>query len=177
MFQIHLFRPFLTYGLLLFFLVNQATPAGTIRSAMAVNRYIKPFVESNNGWRGKNDVRNGWQNKLGFVADKARSSVVFRLANITNRISSLTLSSLKSYGDDWAKSEAEFNVTVWKEEAIEHATSFRIKGYHNQNTSISYPFRLDLGGQSAAPGRTLTLEISLLGGTTFKIISLMLCSR
>jgi hypothetical protein len=154
-----------------------ATPAGTAHSAKQLRTYLKPFQTSNTGWQGENDIKNGWQNKLGFTAKRPGASITLTLKNIENSIRYLTLNSLKSYGEKWANSEAEFNITIWKNYTLEHETSFRVKGYHNQNTSIAYPYNLDLGVNSVKPGRTVTLDITLVGGTVFKIQSLMLCSR
>jgi hypothetical protein len=157
-----------------------ATPAGTAHNAGQLNGYIAPFKVSSTGWAGQNDIKiGGWQNKLGLVASKAGASIVLELKNIENSIRFLTLDSLKSYGEKWANSEAEFNITIWDTSSnfVEHETSFRVKGYHGQNTSISSSYRLDLGVHSAKPGRTVTVQIKLVGGTMFKIIALMLCSR
>jgi hypothetical protein len=156
-----------------------ATPAGTAHNAGQLNRYIAPFQVSSTGWAGKNDIKiGGWQNKLGLVADKAGASIVLELKNIENSIRFLTLDSLKSYGEKWANSEAQFNITIWNNSSsVEHETSFQVKGYHNRTASISSSYRLDLGAHSAKPGQTVTLEIKLVGGTMFKIIALMLCNR
>ena len=156
-----------------------ATPAGTVHNAGQLNRYIAPFQVLSTGWAGQDDIRTGgWQNKLGLVADKAGASIVLELKNIENRIRFLTLDSLKSYGEKWANSEAQFNITIWKNSSfVEHETSFRVKGYHNRTASISSSYRLDLSAHSAKPGQTVTLQIQLVGGTMFKIIALMLCSR
>jgi hypothetical protein len=156
-----------------------ATPAGTAHNAGQLNRYIAPFQVSSTGWAGQNDIKiGGWQNKLGLVADKAGASIVLELKNIENSIRFLTLDSLKSYGEKWANSEAQFNITIWNNSSfVEHETSFRVKGYHNRTASISSSYRFDLGAYSAKPGQTVTLQIKLVGGTMFKIIALMLCSR
>jgi hypothetical protein len=154
-----------------------ATPAGTVHTGKQLIDYLRPFQTSNTGWAPRNDIKNGWQNKLGLVPKIRGASLRLNLANIENSARFLTLDSLKSYGEKWANSEAEFNVTIWNNDTVEHETSFRVKGYHKQNTSISYPYHLDLGVHSAKPGQTVTIDITLVGGTTFKIIALMLCSR
>jgi hypothetical protein len=157
-----------------------ATPAGTHHDAMQLNGYISEFTSSNTGWSGEDDIRNGgWVNKLGLlIAHKQNSSITFTLATLESRIQHLTLHALKSYGETWEGSEAEFEFKVWNDGVVEHETSFRVKGYHNSTTSIAYTDHLDLGTKSAEVGRTVTLSVtSLVGGTTFKIIALMLCSR
>jgi len=42
--------------------------------------------------------------------------------------------------------------------------------------SVSYPFVYDLDDHAAKKGSNITLSIDLAGGTTFKIIGLMLCN-
>jgi hypothetical protein len=156
-----------------------ATPAGTAHNAGQLNKYIAPFMGSGTGWSGQDDIRNGgWQNKLGFVAETPGASIVLEFKNIENSIRFLTLDSLKSYGEKWANSEAQFNISIWSNKShVEHETSFRVKGYHGQKTSISNSYRLDLGAHSAKPGRSVTLQMTLISGKMFKIIALMLCSR
>jgi hypothetical protein len=154
------------------------TPAGTVHTGKQLLKYLMPFETSNTGWSPHNDIKSGgWQNKLGLVAKRPGASFSLKLKNIENSARFLTLDSLKSYGEKWANSEAQFNITIWSNYTIEHETSFRVKGYHKQNTSISYPYHFDLGEHSAKPGQTVTIDITLVGGTIFKIIALMLCSR
>jgi len=43
--------------------------------------------------------------------------------------------------------------------------------------SISFPYIYDLKDNKAVKGSNITLSIDLVGGTTFKIIGLMLCNR
>jgi hypothetical protein len=43
--------------------------------------------------------------------------------------------------------------------------------------SVSHPFEYDLKEHKAERGSDITLSIDLVGGTTFKIIGMMLCSR
>jgi hypothetical protein len=154
------------------------TPAGTVHSGKQLLEYLKPFEVSNTGWGPRNDIKSGgWQNKLGLVAKRPGASLRLELKNIENNARFLTLDSLKSYGEKWASSEAQFNITISSNYTVEHETSFRVKGYHGQNTSISSSYRLDLGAHSAQPGQTVTIDITLVGGTVFKIIALILCSR
>jgi len=43
--------------------------------------------------------------------------------------------------------------------------------------SESYAFEYDLKGNKAEKGSTVSLSVKLIGGTTFKIIGMMLCNR
>lgn len=156
-----------------------AAPMGTVRNAGALNGYMKQFVVKNDGWNGEQDMRNGWQNKLGYVAGTPGASVLLRIDKTPNSVKTITLHTLKSYGEKWAESKAKFSLQWNHEESgTKYSTSFEILGYHNQTTSIAYPFVLDLGPDHIAEkGSTLDLQIDLVGGTTFKINSMMICSR
>jgi hypothetical protein len=156
-----------------------AAPMGTVRNAGALNGYMKQFIVTNDGWNGEQDMRNGWQNKLGFQANKPGASILLRIDKTPNRLKTITLHTLKSYGEKWAESKAKFSLQ-WnrKESGASYNTTFEILGYHNQSTSIAYPFVLDLGpNHIAETGSTLELQIDLVGGTTFKINAMMICSR
>lgn len=158
-----------------------ATPAGTVRTVPQLTNYIKPYLTSsvNGGWYGKNDMRNGWQNKLGLVPHQPGASMGLTIpngGNQTQRI--LTIHFLKSYGEQWDHSEARINVTVWNAGGrLEHETVFPLIGYHAEMTSLTFPHTLNLGGKGATAGQTVRLDVTLLNGTNFKITAIMLCSR
>jgi hypothetical protein len=156
-----------------------AAPMGTVRNAGALNGYMKQFIVTNDGWNGEQDIRNGWQNKLGFQANKAGASILLRINKTPNRVKTITLHTLKSYGEKWDESKAKFRLQWNHEESgASFNTTFEILGYHNQTTSIAYPFVLDFGpNHIAEKGSTLDLQIDLIGGTTFKINAMMICSR
>lgn len=123
--------------------------------------------------------KGGWQNKLGYVAQHANASMTLRMENIAGRVKKLTLHSLQSYGPKWANSTARFTLK-WNhsQSGEKYETFFDVLGYHNQNTSIAKPFILDLGPDHIAQkGSTVDLHVDLIGGTTFKINALMICSR
>jgi hypothetical protein len=43
--------------------------------------------------------------------------------------------------------------------------------------SVAHPFEYDLKEHTAERGSDITLAIDLVGGTTFKILGMMLCNR
>lgn len=154
-----------------------ASPAGTTGNAAQLGAYLNPFVVERIGWNWENDMRNGWQNKLGLAAHTPGAKIQLRINNINNRIRKITLHSLKSYGEKWQGSEAEFRIKILSGETVKHETSFRQTGIHDSETSIAYPFVLDLEDHAAEIGETVEMEIELVGGSEFKIIALMMCSR
>jgi len=154
-----------------------ATPAGTARHANELNKYLLPFTTNNTGWTGENDIRNGWQNKLGLTTHTHGAVLELTLPHVTNRVRILTLHYLRSYGEKWANSTAQFDLTILKNETIQHTRSFRVEGVHDMTFSIAYPLVVDLGDHAADIGDDVVLRITLAGGSEFKIIALMLCSR
>jgi hypothetical protein len=44
-------------------------------------------------------------------------------------------------------------------------------------SSVAHPFEYDLKEHKAESGSDITLAIDLVGGTTFKILGMMLCNR
>eukprot|EP00551_Chaetoceros_affinis_P012545 CAMPEP_0203681354 /NCGR_PEP_ID=MMETSP0090-20130426/42476_1 /ASSEMBLY_ACC=CAM_ASM_001088 /TAXON_ID=426623 /ORGANISM="Chaetoceros affinis, Strain CCMP159" /LENGTH=59 /DNA_ID=CAMNT_0050549805 /DNA_START=18 /DNA_END=195 /DNA_ORIENTATION=+ len=49
-----------------------------------------------------------------------------------------------------------------------------IEGFHAKNTSESFSFKMDLGGNKAAEGDELDVGVDMVGGTTFKIMGMMI---
>jgi hypothetical protein len=155
-----------------------ATPVGTTRQARAVDDYLKPFVTVNTGWYGRNDIRNGWQNKIGLMPTGIGASIILSLEHVTTLIQMISLQTLKSYGDPWEGSEALFDLTIIRgnPNSTDFRDNFTIPAYHDANMSVSYLYEHDLGNNRAVAGDSLTLNITLVAGSAFKLIALMMCS-
>jgi hypothetical protein len=54
--------------------------------------------------------------------------------------------------------------------------NFTIPAYHDANMSVSYLYEHDLGKNHAVAGDSLNLNITLVAGSAFKLIALMMCS-
>ena len=154
-----------------------STQAGTHRFAGPLNDYIKRYSAENTGWHGTSDMRFGWQQKTGLVPNKKGASLLLVLPKLASSVRYIKVQSMKSYGEQWAESETQFNATVENDGNVEYQTSFSVLGYHNSNTSIGYATDIDLGEHAAHVNRTLKLRMTLVGGTTFKIMGLLICSR
>ena len=154
-----------------------ATPTGTAKSPLQLHNYLKSFVQSNTGWLEVKNKRDGWQNKLGYVATEKGAKVTMVLESLENRVRVVTLQFMKSYGDLWDGSEAEFVVQIHRGDVLKHTETFRLEGYHQSNTSISYEHVQDLGEHYAELGDRLTFSMELVAGPQFKVMALMLCSR
>jgi len=160
-----------------------------IKNAGAFNKYIGGFVQKSDGWGWEDNMKTyGWTNKLGWVAKKAGAKVVLALDELHQPLRRISLISMKSYGEKWEGSEAKFTATVsLKQQNTTHhsapvgsdpttTTTMHVLGSHNSTTSVSYTDVMELSGHGAGVGDGLTLEIELVGGTTFKIQGLMICS-
>ncbi|GKY90875.1 hypothetical protein MPSEU_000060300 [Mayamaea pseudoterrestris] len=162
-----------------------SNPAGTVRDAKELNRYIDGFIKNkradNTGWIGRNEMSNGWQNKVGFAATTPGSSVLLTISDIQNPIQKLVVQYLKSYGDKWAGSKAEFDLRVYESANTGAEPLFRksfvLAGEWEDQYSISFQEIVNFRDNAATKGQTVTLRITLTGGTEFKIMGLMLCSR
>ena len=53
-----------------------------------------------------NDMRYGWQAKIGLVAARVGATLVLRIPAIANPIRVLTVHHIRSYGEKWAGSAA-----------------------------------------------------------------------
>ena len=85
---------------------------------------------------------------------------------------------MKSYGSKWMNSTAKFDI-VSEGQVVETTT---LSGYHNQSTSEMYvkemviPLGLSSNPRQAQEEKRLELAVTLIGGTTFKVMGLLLCS-
>eukprot|EP00977_Amphora_coffeiformis_P008275 scaffold1872_cov262-Amphora_coffeaeformis.AAC.7 len=156
-----------------------AGPAGTVRNERQMISYLKTHGRAEfNGWKPVSDYSaGGYQRKLGLVATKKDAAFTVRLENVSKEVRVLNPQTLKSYGEKWANSTARFTLTVDNPGEESQITSFDIEGFHDDQTSISYPFICDLGAGKAVTNGNVTLKVDLVGGTTFKIIAMMFCNR
>lgn len=155
-----------------------AGPAGTVRNPGQLSRYLKQYGAQVKGWVPVVDIAaGGWSKKLGLVATTINATMTLKLQNIEKEIRMLNLQTLKSYGEKWEKSKARFTLKVQNPDKSEWIDTFDIEGTHESKTSESYAFEYDLKSNKAIKGSTVTLSIELIGGSTFKIIGMMLCNR
>ena len=153
-----------------------AGPAGTVRNKDQINDYLDHSrVVNNDGWEGIDDSTNGWSVKIGYSPMKKGATTTFFIDDLKSDIKTLQLSFLKSYGEKWMESKALFKVrSIDANNRTDIVAQFELEGYHNSTVSISFPFSIDL---SIPKGHRAEVEVRLIGGTTFKMISFMLCSH
>jgi hypothetical protein len=156
-----------------------AAPLGTHQSKERLNEFLKPFLVVNTGWFPQNNFRHGgFQNKLGVVATTPTAKAVLQFPQIQKPVQFITIHYLKSYGTLWEDSRAKFTMEIISspQRQLLHTQSWELEGVHPQPVSISYFTKWQLG-LPAPVGSSIRFHMELIGGQTFKINALMLCSR
>jgi hypothetical protein len=151
-----------------------AGPAGTVRSTGQIDSYLNgDRVVSNDGWQGIDDSSNGWSMKIGYVPTKPNATSTFFVHDLKADLKTLKISYLKSYGEKWMNSRVRFTVRSIETNAHSAIVStFDLEGYHNSTVSISFSYSSEL---LIPKGQRVEVEMQLVGGTSFKLISFMLC--
>ncbi|KAG7372004.1 hypothetical protein IV203_018147 [Nitzschia inconspicua] len=135
----------------------------------------------------QSSVWKGWQlsddkDKIGFVPipDMSHAGNVTTLVLdfvYPQPIRSITFFFMKSYGPKWKDSQLQVN--VWHSGAAGRTLlqGRQLIGVHNKTTSEMYTEEIRLKEpQHVAAGEKLQLEATLVGGSTFKIMGLAVCS-
>ena len=166
-----------------------ANRVSEFRDAKSIQSLLNRYTVQNKDWKAEG---NSYRSKHGWVAKAPNATFSLRIPALEMDARYLTILSMKSYGNDWAKSELEIYATrsTTTTEApaagapAEHQHDqpgqsrqepFRILGYHNSETSVIIPHKFDLG-ETIPKGAPLDLAFHLVGGKTFKITGMALCS-
>jgi hypothetical protein len=102
----------------------------------------------------------------------------YDIKKLTQPAKVLTIQSIKSYGEKWEGSKARVVVDVVLPGGTEtqRVLDETIEGSHTSSTSVNYSTEYSLG-DIAVVGSHARIQITLVGGTTFKLTGMMLCSR
>jgi lysophospholipase L1-like esterase len=123
----------------------------------------------------------GWQisddgGKLGLVPTNGTTSQLVLDFSFSQPIRAVTFFIMKSYGEKWEGSRLEVRLksqeqsNVWKDIQVREMV-----GFHGKNTSEMYTEAFKLS-QPIPVGSSLRLGAKLVGGTTFKLLGLAVCS-
>jgi len=156
-----------------------ANNAGTVSTAGALTNYLKPRIASNDGWVAKDDMsQGGWSNKLGWTAEKPGARVTFFVDNIHTQARFIRIFHLKSYGDIWKGSTVNGQVrSIDSNNNSEVVGEFTLEGFWEDRFSLFVPFTLDLKDKAVQPGNRVELSLDLVGGSSFKITSIIICNH
>jgi hypothetical protein len=92
-------------------------------------------VVENNGWGPVVDLAaGGWSRKLGLVASSGGATLILRMTNITKEVQMLNLQTLKSYGEKWEGSKAQFALQIENPGMKTWTDTFDIEGFHDSQT-------------------------------------------
>lgn len=148
---------------------------GSVRNIADLNRKVQEITVMNKGW-----TANGTDSKLpylGFDATESKAMFQVEMKNLPDRVSSVTLLTLKSYGEKWNNSMVLVTVHVDGKESNSSTSqqySTEIKGFHNVATSITVRTEITLGSGVEAGG-SISMKVELVTGGTFKIFSMAFC--
>jgi len=154
--------------------IANMNPLSTVGS---LRRAVNPFIGYNDGWKTEYDMSTGRARKPGFIAKKKGAVLQFNLFDLSIPLNMLTIQYLRSYGETWEGSQVlitvrrKKNLPDWTETTTTH-----LSGIHDEKTSITYDAEIHFPHEIEM-GSDVQVEIQLTGGTTFKIIGMMLCSR
>lgn len=115
--------------------------------------------------------------KLGLVPSKVGDCTVLEFSNLKQPIGSITFFTLKSYGSNWENSRlrVETSGRMRAQSPWEDLAEHFFAGIHSKNTSEMYTEEIALPYPIPAGG-SLRLRYTLVGGTTFKIMGLAVCT-
>jgi hypothetical protein len=159
-----------------------ASPQGTVTRVTDFQRYLKPFIVSNNGWEVLSDMSTGWSRKTGLVAINARASMVLRVPSIGKEVRYLHVMTLKSNVETWMIGKLHFKIAITLPENPDQPiqTSFEIDGIHRTNRKdpehITHHYNMAFGNITAPIGSDIMMSLELVEGSSFKIFGIMLCS-
>lgn len=139
--------------------------------------WIKEYFEKQSstweGWELSDDE------KIGFVpstqnADGKKARMILDFT-YSQKIQSITIFFMKSYGEQWENSE--LSIRILSDEGKEQSPleERNILGTHSKKTSEMYTEEIILANPVDA-GEKIQLDATLVGGKTFKIMGLAVCS-
>ena len=135
-------------------------------------------------FRHQSSTWEGWElsedgDKIGFIpsaitktSGKNSSQSMVLDFQYSQKIRSITFFFMRSYGTKWIDSELKAKVWSSNHQLLEERNML---GTHNKNTSEMYTEEIILSKPVDA-GERLQLEAKLIGGETFKIMGLAVCS-
>jgi len=150
-----------------------------VHSKDAAAAIVKSVLLNNSGWEaagGKNQFAGG--EKPGWITNTANASFEIAVRAKDCHIRTVTIVYLKSYGDKWKDSSVSVQTHVVKQDGTHYkeSQSVILGGIHDSRTSVNYWQKIHLVGEGAILGDTVHVSFRLVGGSSFRINGLLLCS-
>eukprot|EP00578_Thalassiosira_sp_NH16_P012189 CAMPEP_0181115994 /NCGR_PEP_ID=MMETSP1071-20121207/21718_1 /TAXON_ID=35127 /ORGANISM="Thalassiosira sp., Strain NH16" /LENGTH=655 /DNA_ID=CAMNT_0023200217 /DNA_START=129 /DNA_END=2096 /DNA_ORIENTATION=+ len=133
-----------------------------------------------NGWKTENQMAEGWGNKVGYIANLPGATFTLQFTNVEKDINMVTLFYLRSYGEKWKDSLVKFNVSRKSDSDSDNGSDdvlseVNIAGVSDDEHSLTLSQEITLS-ETIRKGETMKIKVELIGGTTFKIMGLMICN-
>jgi hypothetical protein len=133
-----------------------------------IKEYFRNTASRWEGWELGNDG-----GKIGFSPTRNNASDIVLDFSFHQTIRSVTLFFMKSYGAKWKGSR--LHIQAWKSPSNIALDERYVVGVHDKNTSEMYTEAIEFS-EPILPGTGLRLGVKLVGGTTFKLMGLAVCS-
>jgi len=160
-----------------------STP-GNFNNGM-INRFMTKYQTVNDGWQSERQNGEGWSNKDGWIATKTGATFTLAFENVEKKIRTVSFYFLRSYGDKWKDSRAKFTVervqknpdgstkttTVVSEEEI---AGVHANEDYKYSLTLSETLKLS---ETVLEGETLAIGVTVVSGSHFKIMGMMLCNK
>jgi len=155
-----------------------AAPGGY--DAAAINRFMQTHKSTEiDGWKVENNMAEGWGNKIGWIAEKANATFSLKFDDIAKDVKTVTLYFLRSYGDKWKDSRAKITISRLEDSGAKTLWEEEISGvFEDQNYtySLTLPHTMNLP-EPILKGGNMGMNMTLISGSHFKMMGLMLCNK
>jgi len=140
----------------------------------SVQEKIESAVLESEYWKPSSD-----HGKAGYLATHANAQFVMKFSDINRPVVTINFMIMTSYGENWKGSKIRVNTFVIPKDSVgikEDMGSMDISGYHDKETSEIFVYKLKLN-KKAGIGDGILVEVRLVGGVTFKITGMAICSK
>jgi len=144
-----------------------------VKTEIDIEKLWAPIIANNNGWSFQVE-----HNKVGLVPVCINSTIELAVPNMIDSSIIVTIMAMKSYGHKWANSIIHVDVFVEENNTLSLKSSIDVLGFHEEQVSMSYvnTISVSINATKTRP-KSLYLKITLIEGTTAKIMGLTICKE
>ena len=132
------------------------------------------------GWAVEDETLEKKLAKRGWAAIGGKSSsFTIRLKKVKNKIQGLHFFVMHSYGKKWNDSVVKVSVFGANEtdNDYNHLADLKMEGFHDSETSVTYPYEINLRDEYIAKGGKIRIVVTLISGVYFKFTGMAFCSN
>jgi len=144
-----------------------------------IRDFMRTYQTQIDGWKVETNKKEGWSNKVGWVAVKEDATFRLRFSRVAKDIKTVTIYFMRSYGEKWHKSKARitvYHVNSNSEQAVAETEVSGVWEDDDYKYSLTQLETMHLS-ETVAKGETIDIKVDLISGSTFKIMGLMLCNK